>query len=387
MKTYKVIMCIFMLFGSRLWALPFTHYTNDDVAIRKEPNINSAVIILLEKNIGVDIIETGMKDMMNGSEGVWLKILAANGYKGWCFSSYLNLIEENVAEDVALQIKNRIAGDYPKSIGYRFKKMTKNNLFNSIKNNQGYYIQQNMRRFQGPGKAPEILKLFIENNNVYIQETDIKNGKLIESNKIKFSLYNGFYKHNKSYIKSYNGKIVIFYLEHIPEKKWLGTWEYENGYTFVSNLNDPLHKKVVSLTSDYLKNYAGKYAFDSFKLIFAENYNLDEKLIEIKKSVLNIKFNSDKKCLSVPSRKICAINTPDTRGGDFSFDFVETSMSEPFYWIYGDGFGFKEERFWFYKGGIAVSCEADIITYVGEPRTKKTYRYKYTIFYKKVDGK
>jgi hypothetical protein len=37
-------------------------------------------------------------------------------------------------------------------------------------------------------------------------------------------------------LETQNDRIQIIYLEHIPEKKWLGTWEYEDPYTFASNL-------------------------------------------------------------------------------------------------------------------------------------------------------
>ena len=56
-------------------------------------------------------------------------------------------------------------------------------------------------------------------------------------------------------------------------------------------------------------------------------------------------------------------------------DFIEVSSTEPFFWSYGEAAGFKERKFWFYKGGIAVSYE--------EARPESYV--KYVVFLKKVE--
>ena len=77
------------------------------------------------------------------------------------------------------------------------------------------------------------------------------------------------------------------------------------------------------------------------------------------------------------------INEPDNRIGNWTLDFIETSASEPFYWTYGEGAGYSEEKFWFYKGGIAISYEYSGLDFDDNVTAKKYI--KYVIFLKKIN--
>lgn len=53
-------------------------------------------------------------------------------------------------------------------------------------------------------------------------------------------------------------------MENKPEKDWLGTYEYEEPYTKVSDMKS---QKLLNQTSYILKSYVGVYAYDSNKII------------------------------------------------------------------------------------------------------------------------
>jgi hypothetical protein len=113
--------------------------------------------------------------------------------------------------------------------------------------------------------------------------------------------------------------------------------------------------KVRRLTTDYLKNFAGRYVFDSYKIIRSENRTIDINLI--RNVVIQIAYSQEKKCLTIPLHDLRSFYTDLTRVGRWQIDFVETSAEEPFWWTYGEGAGFLEDRFYFYKGGIAFTYE------------------------------
>ena len=128
---------------------------------------------------------------------------------------------------------------------------------------------------------------------------------------------------------------------------------------------------MVNQTSDVLKNYAGFYKFDSFKIIKNENYNFPTSNVQNAK--MDITYNDVKKCLSVNYRYLT--NITNSSPSNNILDFIEVSSTEPFFWSYGEAAGFKERKFWFYKGGIAVSYE--------EARPESYV--KYVVFLKKVE--
>ena len=378
MKTKLTLLIVFLL-SAFSYALPFTHYTSDYLRLRKSENLKSEIITVLEPKLGIEIIEKGKKDTIDGITADWVKVKCANGYTGWCFSGYLTPIENDVSESLAAEVATIKSAAYSKQNNSSDKLRNVASL-KEISGKEGYYIQQQSRRFQGRGRAPEILQLSIVENKVFVREIDIINNKTTILKEIEFK-YNGTtFAHNKSNLKlDDKNQLSIFYLENIPEKKWLGTYEYDKAYTKVPDLN---FKQLVNQTSDVLRNYSGEYIYDSYKIIKNENRNINVIVPAIKKANIKINYNEGKKCLSADCHELLKINEPETMVQDWwTFDFIETSVSEPFYWTYGEGAGFKEEKFWFYKGGIAISYEASSFDMDDE----STKYIKYVIFLKKIN--
>ena len=376
----KISLFVFFIVSNFCYAMPFTHYTSDFLRLRKDENLKSEIITVLEPNLGIEIIEKGKNETIDGIAADWVKVKCANGYIGWCFSGYLNPIENDVANTLSKEVAKIEAGAYPKQ----------NNSSDQLKNitslkeiigKDGYYIQQQSRRFQGHGRAPEILQLSVVNSKVFVREIDIIKNKIITLKEIEFTHNGTTFVHDKSKLKlDDNNQLNIFYLENIPEKEWLGTYEYDKPYTIVPDIN---YKQLVNQTSDVLKNYAGEYVYDSFKIIKNENMNINLK--SIKNAKIQINYNEIQKCLSVDCHALLDINSPNNRVGNFTLDFIETSASEPFYWTYGEGAGYSEEKFWFYKGGIAISYEYSGFDFDDDHNVTSIEYIKYVVFLKKIN--
>lgn len=364
----KFYLCILFLVTSLLYSLPYTHYTSDYLRIRNDYNLNSQIITVLEPNMGVEIIANGKKETIDGITSNWVKVIAANGYSGWCFAGYLKPIEKDVSEILAKEVEKVKAGAY--SNNYSLSNLKNISSILEFQVSEGYYIQQQSRGFQNSGRAPEILQLVIDNEKVFVKEIDIVNGEILTLKGNEFVFNGKTFAHNKSNIKiNDKNQINIFYLENVPENQWLGTYEYDKPYTKVPNIN---YNQLVNQTTDVLKNYAGVYKFDSFKIIKNENYIFSS--LNVQNSKIDITYNDIKKCLSVKYSNLSNIVVKEN-SRNWTLDFIETSSNEPFFWTYGEGAGFKERKFWFYKGGIAVSYEEE----------KSESYVKCVVFLKKVE--
>ena len=378
MKKVLIICCFSILIHS-LFALPFTHYTSDYLRLRSDANLDAKIITVLDPDLGVELLEKGKADTIDGITASWVKVRSANGYEGWCFSGYLSQIETNVAEKLALEIADVKAGSYPPK---NYENLSTRNIssISDFKGKEGYYIQQRTRGFQDSGRAPEILELKLSNQKVFVREIDIKEKKTKILKETEFSFDGKTWAHNKSYIKLDEKKqLNIFYLENKPDKTWLGTAEFENPYTRVADINS---KQLINQTSDVLKNYAGQYEYDSFKIVYSKNKEPEMKNIQNAK--INISLDESKKCLSVACHDLIDIVEPGNKIGNWTLDFVETSSLEPFYWTYGEGTGYCEEKFWFYKGGIAISYEYKGALFDENHNYAGEESLKYAVFLKKV---
>ena len=94
----------------------------------------------------------------------------------------ISQIGSNIAEEIAVCFVDRKPGTFSESTD--FSKTENVAFINSIVPLAGYYIQQDARKFQGKNRAPEILILSVENENVYIREIDVENGEIVIRNRI-----------------------------------------------------------------------------------------------------------------------------------------------------------------------------------------------------------
>jgi hypothetical protein len=379
MKRIILILYFFCINGLYADENIMTHYVTDNLRLRNNNTLSSLIITTLPKYTALRIIETAKSETIDGITAPWIKIESQTGYIGWCFSGYVSQIESNVAEDIASSFENRKNGTYPGSRDFSDKGNVSS--IDAIQSANGYYIQQLGRQFQGSGHAPEILVLSVDNGNVYIREIDIVNGQTINRNEIRLQFNGRTYVHNRTKLETQNGKIQILYLEHIPERDWLGTWEYEDPYTIAGNLNFPIPDKAYRLTTDYLRNFAGHYVFDSYKIIRSENKTIDISLI--RNTTIQISYSQEKKCLIIPFHDLCSFYDDLTGVGKWQIDFVETIAEEPFWWTYGEGVGFSEDRFYFYKGGIAFTYEYSGVVFNDKHEAIRNKYIKYVVFFRK----
>ena len=346
---------------------PITHYTTDNLRLRSSDVLTSSIITTLPQYTAFRIIETGKTERIDGITAPWVKVITQTGYTGWCFSGYISPIESNVIEDIALSFSNTKSGSFPginQRLGWEFFKRGDTSITGLIRNSNGYYIQQHKRGFQGRGRTPEILALSYEDGKVYIREVDIIDGQTIIKNEIILN-YNGItYGNSKTYLVKYGDGIAIMYLEHKLDSPWGEPWDYEVPYTYTSSLSSVFPDNLYRLTTDYLKSFAGTYEFDSYKILRSENSRLRTDLVE--QSFVEIVYNQEEKCLALLELGLTAFVK-------WQRYFIETTPEDPFYWTFGEGVGFTEEKYFFYKGGIAFTYE----------HTKNDEYLKYVVFYKK----
>lgn len=376
MKRVMVILAWLSVLTS-LYAQSYTYelYASANLKLRELPSLQSSVITILPKYTTLHLISEGSSQTIDGISAKWINVETQNGYTGWCFSGYVCKKESYVADELATLFSNYKSGSFTGTETKHSKYPGISDL-GFIKQKEGYYIQQQQRSFQGSGRAPEILKLFISNQNVYISEIDILNKQEIEKAKIQLAFDGITYSKGKTCLYQIGNDIAIRYLEHNPDHEWLGTWEYEELYSFVSEISNLKSDKVIKLTSDYLSQFAGDYVFDSIDVVTdSENSKINDLA---RKTILHVSYDIEKKCLTVPIHDLIDYYEPDNGVGNYTLSFVETSFDEPFFYAYGEGVGHSEERYFFYKGGIGLRYEM-VGAVLGDELA--VLRNKYQLFY------
>jgi len=278
---------------------------------------------------------------------------------------------DTIAEEIALEFAGRSASGG--TGGYYSSSKTENvSSIDVIIKAQGYYIQQLFDGFLYR-RAPEILVLYVKDENVYIKEIDLVKGQIIKRNEISLQFNGKTFAHNQTKLETEDGKIQIAYLEHITNQPWRGPFEYRSLYTFAGNLDDPINEEVSKLTSDYLETFTGMYVFDSCKLIESSSKYFD--LLPMRNTYIQIVYNQELKCLTV--------SFSTSFYNDYSAnDFVDTDNERIIYWIAGEGAGYTDDRFYFYKGGIAHTRDHSSYRMTEDGSSDSEYE-KYVVFYRK----
>ena len=329
---------------------PMTHYVIYDLNLMAESNLSSVVISVLPSFSALRIIETGETEIINGITTQWIKIMSQTGYIGWVFSADVGVIDSNVTRTLALSFTGWHHGSF---LGERNIPDEGNIIsFEDVLSATGYYIQQTIRRFQGRGRSPEILKLSVEGENVYIREIDLIGGQKIIRNEILLEFNGTTFIHNRAELQTQNGIIQIIYFENAPAPlRWM-RFDDEAPFTFAGNLTDPIPYLVRRLTSDYLKTFVGRYIFDSYYVIKSKNIAIENILIP--DVFIQITYDQERKLLMMDNSVILSHQSIFVT---LNYGFIETIPEEPFYWSYAEGRGFVELRKFFFKGGIAFTFE------------------------------
>jgi uncharacterized protein YgiM (DUF1202 family) len=382
MNRLIVLLVIMMFQFSLLFSQSnmYQYYADNNLNIRQNDSTSSTILATIAKNTALKINFEGRADTVDGKTSKWMNITSQNGYSGWCFGAYIKMIEKNCIEGLAIDFTLYKNGSFPGN--YIEHKYSKRVPLELIKNKSGYYIQQEKRRFQGSGYAPEILQLSIEDQKVIIKEVDIKDDEIVVRKKIELILDGNSYSKGNTKLRNENDNILIYYRENIPKNEWLGSWDYDVPFTYVCSLAENLASIVFERTSDYLYKYEGDYYFDSYKVLQMKNVTID--LDSIKGSVLPIKYDKSKKALSIGIHELTDFYEGKSEVGPYVFYFVETKPNEPFYWTYGESVGYTEDRFFFYKNGIAFTEE--IKGFKGSDENEEPtdeYYIKYVVFFKR----
>jgi hypothetical protein len=267
------------------------------------------------------------------------------------FDSKMN--EDTIAAEIALALADRMAGSgaygYYKPMASVIENVSVIDVIIPV---QGYYIQQSEKQLLH-SHTPEILTLSVEDEKIIIREVDLLDRQIITRNEIILLFDGKTFSHNQTKLETQDGILQIVYLEHAPEQRWRGPFEYEIPYTFAGILDDPIDDNVRKLTSDYLKTFTGEYIFDSGKIIRSSH---SENLYFMRNNAILVMYNNELKCLTIPNYSLYSLfsGVPDINSS--SIDFIGTEDEQTIYWLFGESAGYTEVKLYFYKGGIVYLC-------------------------------
>ena len=69
-----------------------SHRTRTELRLREHPNTASRIITTLHSGTGVQVLEVGHSSEIGIVIAPWVKVVCANGYTGWVFSAYLEIL-------------------------------------------------------------------------------------------------------------------------------------------------------------------------------------------------------------------------------------------------------------------------------------------------------
>ena len=238
-----------------------------------------------------------------------------------------------------------------------------------VKEKQGYYIQNHKRSFQNSNRSWFILKLTVENNKVFISQTDVQNGKEIEKNKDELTKKGKNFESSKYRIIKDKDALFIYYIERTKDYV---RWTDQYPFTYQTNLKGLFdNADVFKMTSDYLQMFAGEYVFDSYAMNTMGNH-------------INHQFPDDRIIIEYDKEeKALKTLEPDHYNSRRLFYFSETDFATPFYWIYAEGAGYKKNIMTFADNGIFV-IEKGTIHDMDDGTTDS---YENCYYYKKSDYK
>ena len=361
----------------------FTHYTNTNLRLRVSDDANSAIIFTLPQYTAVNIIKEGKADTINNIADKWLQVVSQTEITGWCFGAYVKPIEKDIAKEVAVSFAKRpMLGE---KSGKRIPPLITGEVsLDDVRNGAGYYIQESPDSANDERK-PEILFLFLKDNQVYINEIDVFEGKTIIRRTILLERdESGVYTHDKTYLELNHGKVQIEYLGHNVEHLYWKSYKY----VFAGPAGS-IPDSAKMLTGDYLKTFEGTYVFDSFELVKLENRDSGLDFELLKEATCQVTYDQNGRFLDIKrDRYHSNYREKNDSGGSVKKDnkmnlgrFAETRPGVPFIWLHGLGGGESELRAYFYKGGI-VFTEYDIESLCCDPKELPLIR-KYVIFFKK----
>jgi len=71
-----------------------SHRTIADLRIRENPGTASPILTTLDIGTEVQLLEIGPTAFIGIAIAPWVKIVSSDGYTGWCFSGYLEVIQD-----------------------------------------------------------------------------------------------------------------------------------------------------------------------------------------------------------------------------------------------------------------------------------------------------
>jgi hypothetical protein len=136
---------------------------------------------------------------------------------------------------------------------------------------------------------------------------------------------------------------------------------------FLSMTTDDAYK----FTSDNLSLFTGDYVFDSYNILILESANFV--FGGFRTSTVKIEYDDMNNSL--------VFNSSFNKIRNYQIESENISPDRPFYWMFGDGAGYGETMYFFYKDGIAFY--SDLLNFKIWEETSE--RLKYVVYYRKIN--
>lgn len=203
--------------------------------------------------------------------------------------------------------------------------------FSFVKENLGYYIQNQKRSFQQGNRSTIIFKLYESDGKFFLSQIDVKNGAEVILSQSELVQSGNFIQTSDSIYRIARNQNALYIFD--SASTWKTKWAYTYPFTLQADLSGLKDcTQIMKMTSDYLKKFEGTYYIDSY-ITSREGSNYRKK--EAPAESITVSYDEKAK----------ALKWNDTY-------FIETDFSDPFYWIYGEGAGYIETINTFADNGI-----------------------------------
>jgi len=106
-----------------------THRTSDRLRVRESPDTASQIITTLNADTEVWVRETGPTETIGGITAPWVMVVSESGYEGWCFSGYLEQIQQtSIVEIIPVSNETTITISEAQAISVIETKNNRNNI-------------------------------------------------------------------------------------------------------------------------------------------------------------------------------------------------------------------------------------------------------------------
>jgi hypothetical protein len=215
--------------------------------------------------------------------------------------------------------------------GYRYEKIksSRDDFFNTIKKNQGYYIPMRYgTAYARDSGSDEILEMTVDNGEVFVNKIDFENNEkitedryMLEYDGTKFTNGDIEFDYIRAALATDAGEQMIEYARFVRKECIYVKIDYEA---------DGLPKLVRTLSADFRKSFAGEYVFESIETAEGTEELHLEGVETVSDAVICIMYDQHNKKLLSKTNKLWLLKGLDRQNVKVDIDgFFSAANDEP----------------------------------------------------------